>query len=85
MQQQKNGIKVQKSAKKKEVESAKKLSIVDTFGNFLATYTNFVFAVTQCNKIFFLLVSVIQCNKLNFCLSQGLSATNNIDNFFSIY
>ena len=54
----------------KEVKSAKKLSIVDSFGHFLATYTKKNGALTQCNRQFFLFVAVIQCTKLNFCLSQ---------------
>ena len=49
-----------KSPKKcqKELKSAKKLSTVDTFGNFLATYTIFVVvAVTQCENNFFICCS----------------------------
>ena len=63
----------------KEVKSAKKLSIVDNFGNFLATNTNFVCRSDSVRQTIFLFVAVIQCNKLNFCLSQWLSATKKID------
>ena len=73
-----------KSHKKclKEVKSAKKLSIVDTFVNFLATYTNFVCRSDSVRQTIFLFVAVIQFTKLNFCLSQWLSVTNNTDKKF---
>ena len=54
----------------KEVQSAKKLGIVDTFGNFLETYTNFVCRSDSVRHTIFLFVAVIQCNKQKFCLSQ---------------
>ena len=73
-----------KSPKKcqKEVNSGKKLSIVDTFGKVLATYTNFVCRSDSVRQTICLIFTKIQCNKLNFCLSQWLSATNNIDTNF---
>ena len=72
--------KAQKSQKvPKEPKSVKKLSIVDTLGNFLATYTNFVCRSDSVRWTHFLFVAVIQCDKLNLCLSQWLSATNNIE------
>ena len=67
----------------KEVKRApKKERIVDTFGHFLATYTNFVCCSDSVWQTFCLFVAVIRCNKLNFCLSPWLSATNNIDKNF---
>ena len=70
-----------KSHKKcqKEVKIPKKLSFVDTFGNFLAIYTNLFFCCDSVRQTIFLFVAAIQCNKLHFCFSQWLSATNNID------
>ena len=61
-----------KSAKKcqKENKSAIKLSIVDTFGILLATYTNFVCRSDSVRQKMFFFVAVIHCNKLNFSLSQ---------------
>ena len=66
------------------VKKCQKLSIVDTFGNFLATYTNFVYRSDSVRQIMFLFVAVIHFgqlfgNKLNFCLSEWLSARSNID------
>ena len=47
----------------KEVKSAKKLSIVDNFGNYWATYTNFVCCSDSVRQTIFLFVTVTQCDK----------------------
>ena len=66
----------------KKVESAKKLSIVDTFGSFMERYTSFVCLSDSVRQTIFLFVAVIQSNKLNLRLSQWLSAKTIFTNKF---
>ena len=83
----KSSIMQQKSHKspkncQKEPKSDNKWSTVDTFGNFLASYTNFV-GCSDSVRLTFSFCSDSGQQEFFFCLSQWLSATKNTDKFFT--